>query len=574
MAVILLVGWWAWSSSQRKEEGGTAVVISQSTMRGGTLTSSLRSEPRTFNRLVDRNFPVDLYSHLTGSKLVRVNRATQEVEPAIAESWTTSPDNLTYTLKLRDSVTWSDGTPFTAGDVLFSFEAVYHPKVPSVLASALMVNGQPLAVSAPDARTVVVRFAATFGPGIAILDNLHLVPKHKLKAALDAGTFSKALGVATPPSELAVLGPFVLESYTAGQRLVFTRNPRYWKKDAAGIQLPYLDQVILDVVPDQNAELVRLQSGQLDMLQQQVRPEDIATLRPLVDQGKLELIELGVGVDPDLLFFNLRGPFWEKDPRREWITRKEFRHAISHAIDREAYANSVYLGAGVPIWGPITPGNRQWFSPNVKRYGHSAERAREVLATLGLVNRDNDEWLEHANGSEARFTLLTYRGNSSLERGSAILRDELKPLGIAVDVVTLEQGALIERMLKGQFEAIMFFLSATNLDPAMSADFWLSSGSAHIWNMSQPIPATDWEKEIDDLMKQMTSEVDQAERRRLFNLVQGIFADNLPALYFVAPRMYMGVSTRIGGLEPALLRPQMLWNVERMFVRGGGAQRP
>ena len=574
MAVILLVGWWAWSSSQRKDEGGTTVVISQGATRGGTLTSSLRSEPRTFNRLVDRNFPVDLYSHLTGSKLVRVNRATQEVEPAIAESWTTSLDNLTYTLKLRDGVTWSDGTPFTAGDVLFSFEAVYHPKVPSVLASALMVNGQPLAVSAPDARTVVVRFAAPFGPGIAILDNLHLVPKHKLKAALDAGTFSQALSVATPPSELAVLGPFALESYTAGQRLVFTRNPRYWKKDAAGVQLPYLDQVILEVVPDQNAELVRLQSGQLDMLQQQVRPEDIATLRPLVDHGKLELIELGVGVDPDLLFFNLRGPYWEKDPRREWITRKEFRHAISHAIDREAYANSVYLGAGVPIWGPITPGNRQWFSPNLKRYGHSAERAREVLAMLGLVNRDHDEWLEHANGSEARFTLLTYRGNSSLERGSAILRDELKPLGIAVDVVTLEQGALIERMLKGQFEAIMFFLSATNLDPAMSADFWLSSGSAHIWNMSQPIPATDWEKEIDDLMKQMTSEVDQAERRRIFNLVQGIFADNLPALYFVAPRMYMGVSTRIGGLEPALLRPQLLWNVERMFVRGGGAPRP
>jgi peptide/nickel transport system substrate-binding protein len=286
-----------------------------------------------------------------------------------------------------------------------------------------------------------------------------------------------------------------------------------------------------------------------------------------VDQGKLRLLELGVTVDPDVLFFNLRMPFWGKDPRREWITTREFRQAISHAIDREAYANTVFLGAGVPIWGPVTPGNKQWFSPNVRRYGHSVERAREVLAGIGLTNRDADEWLEDDKGTEARFTLLTYRGNSSLERGAAILRDELRPIGIAVDVVLLEQGALIERMLKGQFEAIMFFVSLTNFDPAMSPDFWLSSGSAHFWNLNQPVPATEWEKEIDDLMKQVTAQVDPAERKRLFDQVQGIFADNLPAIYFVAPRLYMGVSTRIGGLTPSVLRPQLLWDAEHLTVR-------
>ncbi len=117
--------------------------------------------------------------------------------------------------------------------------------------------------------------------------------------------------------------------------------------------------MILEIVPDQNAELVRLQSGQFDILQQQVRPEDIATLRPLEQQGKVQLIELGVSADADSFFFNLRSPYWAKDPRRDWITRKEFRHAISHAIDREAFANTVFLGAGVPIWGPVTPGNQQ-----------------------------------------------------------------------------------------------------------------------------------------------------------------------------------------------------------------------
>lgn len=572
IGVVAFVVWRALRAGDREqagEAGGAEIVISEGATRGGSISSSLRSEPRTFNRLVDRNFPVDLYAILTGSKLVRVHRATQEVEPALAASWITSPDNLTYTLTLRDDVQWSDGTPFTSADVLFSFEAVYHPRVPSVLASSLMVNGRPLAVSAPDAHTVVVTLPGTFGPGIAILDNLFLVPKHKLQAALAAGTFAQALGVATPPAELVGLGPFLLRSYDPGQRLVFERNPRYWRTDAAGVQLPYLDQIVLEVMPDQNAELVRLQSGQIDMLQQQIRPEDIATLRPLVDQGRLELLELGVGVDPDLLFFNLRTPYWAKDPRRDWILTREFRRAISHAIDREAFANTVFLGAGVPIWGPITPGNRRWFSPNIQRYGHSLDRAREILAGLGLTNRDQDEWLEDAAGHEARFTLLTYRGNSSLERGAAIVRDELRPLGIAVDVVTLEQGALVDRMIKGQFEAVMFFFTATNLDPSMSLDFWLSSGSAHIWNIGQPVPATAWEKEIDDLVTAMTAQVDHAERKRLFDQAQRVFADHLPAIYFVAPRLYMGVSTRVGGVEPSILRPQLLWNADRLYVRGG-----
>ncbi len=565
--VIAVVIWRWWSGAPERTDSAGEIVISENATRGGTLVASLRSEPRTFNRVLDQNFPVDLFNILTSSKLIRVNRATRALEPALVEKWSTSPDNLTHTLTLRDGVAWSDGTPFTSADVLFTFQVIYDPKVASVLASGLRVNGQPLKVTAPDARTVVVTLPGTFGPGIAILDNVHVLPKHKLQAALQSGKFAQTLGAATPPAELVSIGPFMLKSYEAGQRMVFDRNPRYWKKDAAGLQLPYADQVILEVVPDQNAELVRLQSGQIDMLQQQIRPEDVATLRPLVDQGRLRVIELGVGVDPDMFFFNLRSPYWEKDPRRDWITRKEFRKAISHAVDREAYANTVYLGAGVPIWGPITPGNKEWFSPNVMRYGYSIERAREILGELGLTNRDGDEWLEDKNNTEARFTLLTYRGNSSLERGAAVLRDALRPAGIAVDVVTLEQGAVVQRLLKGEFESIMFFFSFTNLDPSMNQDLWLSSGSAHVWNIGQAKPATDWEKEIDDLMRELTAMVDTAERKRLFDRVQGIFAENLPVLYFVAPRLHMGVSGRVGGLEPAILRPQLLWNVDRITVQ-------
>ena len=564
--VIAFVSWRSCTPDPNDSAG--EIVVSEVATRGGTLTASLRSEPRSFNRLIEATFPADLFSILTGAKLIRVNRATGAIESGLAERWTISPDSLTYTLTLRDGVTWSDGTPLTSADVLFTFQAVYDPKVQSGIDSGMRVNGQPLKVTAPDARTVVVTLPATYGPGIAILDHLPILPKHKLQRALDTGAFRQALSVTTPPAELVGAGPFLLRSYTPGQRFVFDRNPRYWKKDVAGIQLPYADQVVLEVVPDQNAELVRLQAGQLDLLQQQIRPEDVATLKPLIDQGRVRIVELGVGVDPDQLLFNLRTPYWSKDPRREWILTKEFRKAISHAVDREAYANTVYLGAGVPIWGPITPGNKAWFSPNVPRYGHSTDRAKEILAQLGLANRDADEWLEDKNNTEARFTVLTFRGNSSLERGAAVLRDSLKAVGIAVDVVAVESGTVIQRLLKGDFESIMFFVAFTSLDPAMNPDFWMSSGSTHLWNIGQKVPATAWEKEIDDLMRQLTAQVDQAERKRLFDQVQKIFAENLPAIYFVAPRLHHAVSNRVGNLEPAVNRPQLMWNVEKISVQG------
>jgi peptide/nickel transport system substrate-binding protein len=536
--------------------------------RGGVLTASLRSEPRSFNRITEARYATDLYAALTQGKLVRTNRASQEVEPSLAEKWVESPDHKTFTLTLRDGLNWSDGTPLTSDDVVFTFRAMYETKPEVAMASSMQVNGKPLKVSAPDARTVVVTYPDVYGPGIRLLDNLTIVPKHKLEAAFKEGKFGLSWSPSTPVADLIGAGPFMLTAYEPGQRLVFTRNPNYWKKDAAGVQLPYLDSVVLDIVPDQNAELIRLQSGQIDMLQQEMRAEDISTVRPLVRDGKLQLLELGVGVDPDFLIFNAKDAHWAKDPRRAWITRKEFRQAISHAVDREAFANTIFLGEAVPIWGPITPGNKQWFSPNVKRYPYSVDTAKKLLASIGLTDRDGDEWLEDEKGTEARFTVITYKGNTSLERSAALLAQDLKPVGIAVDVAIIESSALIDLVMgKQDFDACYFYVTPSDLNPTMSADLWLSTGSAHFWNMGQSGPSSDWEKQIDDLMNKLSVTLDEAESRKIFNQVQDILADNLPVLYFVQKRVYMGVNSRVGNMNPSILRPQILWSAETISIK-------
>lgn len=531
--------------------------------RGGQIVASVRGEPRTLNRLVARDQTLETITWLTQGRLVRINRETFELEPWLAERWDSSDDGLRHTLYLRQGLTWSDGTPFTSADVLFTIRAALDAKAGSVFAVSLMVGGEPIRAEAPDAGTVVLTFPEPFGPGLRILD-FPILPKHKLEAALDAGTFAQAWGPTTPPAEIVGMGPFVLREYVAGQRLVFERNERYWRQAEDEAPLPYLDRVVLEIVPDQNTELLRLIAGELDLTHSELRQEDFLAARRAEDEGRIKLVELGVGTDPDAFWFCLKPEVKQKDPRFAFVQKREFRQAISHAVDREAFARTVFLGEAVPIWGPVTPGNRPWFSPNVTRYPHGADRARELLQSIGLEDRNGNGIVEDEAGTEARFTVVTQRGITYYERGTEVLREHAAAVGIALDIVPLEIGALIERIESCNYDAVYMRPLFTSLDPAMNLDFWLSSGGGHYWNMSQKTPATPWEAELDRVMLEQARTTDQARRRELFNQAQLILAENVPVLYFAAPRLYYGHSARLTGVHPSVLRPAVLWSADTL----------
>jgi peptide/nickel transport system substrate-binding protein len=395
---------------------------------------------------------------------------------------------------------------------------------------------------------------------------LPILPKHKLESALNAGDFAKAWSPGSAPAEIVGSGPFVLREFQAGQRIVLDRNPRYWRKAPDGGSLPYLDRIVLEIVPDQNAELLRLQSGSTDLTYSELRPEDYVPVRRGEQEGKLKMVELGVGTDADAFWFCLKPEVKKNDPRFAFVQRREFRQAISHAVDREEFAQTVFLGEAVPIWGPITPGNQQWFSPNLPRYAHDATRARELLKSIGLEDRNNNGVVEDAKGTEARFTVITQRGVGYYERGTAVLREEAAKVGIALDIAPLEIGAMIPRLLACDYDAIYMRPLLTDLDPAGNIDFWLSSGSSHFWNIGQKMPATDWEQRIDTLMIEQAGTLDLMRRRALFNDVQRILAENLPALYFAAPRLYYAHSRRLVGVTPSVMRPQLLWSADTLSV--------
>lgn len=525
---------------------------------------SVRSEPQSLSWFTGHDATTYLISLLTQARLVQINASTQEVEPWLAEKWETS-DGQNFVVHLRPGLSFSDGHPLSTDDVLFSLKAAFDKS--SSLSDSMSVGGEPVQMSAVDARTLQVKFPAPYGPGLRLFDALPIVPKHKLQAAFEEGRFGDAWSASSNPKDVVGLGPFILTEHQAGQQLVFERNPHYFRHEQNTL-LPRLDRVVIRILPNQDAQILSLQSGESDGSAYEIRPTDVALARRLAAQGSAQLLDLGPTLDPDGLWVNLRPGAFDHDSRRRWLQKDELRRAISLGVDRQQFIDTVFAGAAVPVNGPVTPANRQWSSATVPAPRFDPAAARLLLASIGLVDRDGDGYLDDDGNRHAHLTLLTQKGQSSLERGAASIRDQMQQLGLTVDVVTLDAGALIQKFLSGSgYDAAYFNLTTTDTDPASQLDFWSSTGASHVWNLGGAEAGYPWEHEIDALMARQVSTRDQAERVRLFSEVQRIFADHLPMVHFAAPRIFVAVSSRLTNLSPAVRRPQLLWAADTLDVR-------
>jgi peptide/nickel transport system substrate-binding protein len=270
---------------------------------------------------------------------------------------------------------------------------------------------------------------------------------------------------------------------------------------------------------------------------------------------------VGISLDPDLLWLNL-GAGGSASPVRQLLAKTAFRQAISYAVDRQAIANVVYLGNAVPILGPVSPGNVKWYAGDAAEPRPDPAKARELLAGLGLADRDGDGMLEMPGGAPVRFSMLVQGGHIRAQVAAA-LEAQLRTVGIALDVVLLDSKAMRARVGAGDYESIYHGLQASGTDPALNLDFWLSSGDSHVWNPAQTSPSP-WEKRIDDLMHEQTRATTLAARQRAFAEVQSVLRDQLPAIYFVAPRVTVATTMRVLNASPALQLPQLLWSADTL----------
>jgi hypothetical protein len=224
----------------------------------------------------------------------------------------------------------------------------------------MKVAGKPLQVAAVDPLTVIVTFPVAFAPGLVLLDNMPILPKHKLQASLDAGTFGSAWGVGTPVGEIAGLGPFVLAEYVPGQRTVFARNPKYFRKDAAGAPLPYLDRVIVEVVPDQTRSCCSSTPAA-----RQTGSGAVGSLRAAEARGRrrVRLRSTWGRLRPGRFLDRPSAGAFAKDPRAGWMQRDELRRRRGGSIAGFCGPGTGRRGAG---FGPITR-QQEVYSPDLPR---------------------------------------------------------------------------------------------------------------------------------------------------------------------------------------------------------------
>ncbi|HTA25994.1 MAG TPA: ABC transporter substrate-binding protein [Terriglobales bacterium] len=538
---------------------------------GGTLVVAQRSEPKTLNPVTAADAPSrEVIGRMTAD-LIHINRASQQTEPALAKSWNVSKDGQVFTVKLRHGLHFSDGQPFDADDVVFSFQVYLDEKVHSPQRDLLVVGGEPIEVQKIDQYTVRFTLAQPYAAAERIFDGLAMMPRHLLEKPYKDGQFAQAWTLTTPPAQIAGMGPFRMKEYVPGQKIVLERNPYYWKADQSKHRLPYLDELVFLFVGNEDAQVIRFQAGETDIISR-LSAENYALLSKDAASRGNEFFDLGPSLEYDFLVFNLNDLKKDTDniaAKQAWFQDLKFRQAVSSAIDRDSIVRLVYAGHGAALWGNVSPSNKLWVDQTLPHPARSLDRARELLKSAGFSWRVDGALLDH-QGKAVEFSIITSTSNAQRTKMATLIQDDLSKLGMNVHVVPLEFRAVLDRVFQTyDYEAAIMALGGGDADPNPEMNVWLSSGGTHLWHLGESKPATEWEAQIDQFMQKQMVQLKYKERKHLYDQVQETVAANVPFVFLATPDILVGAKKSVGNFQPAILDPNTLWNVEQLYLLPG-----
>ena len=504
------------------------------------LRFAMAGDPKSFDALHVSEENSEVVRYLTGGVLLRVNRATDQIQPELAETWAVTEGGRAISFHLRAGLRFSDGTALGAEDVARTLRAALDPKQASPAGDAFRSDKGEPEIKVTSARDVTLRYAGP-KPGLdRLFDTLAIVP-----AAGRTGFPASA-------------GPYFVGEYKSGEFVRLARNPYYWKRDAAGKQLPYIDSVRIDIQPNHDLEAARFLRGELDVINK-LEPQGFDRVAK-ANAGSAR--NTGASLDAEFLWFNERPspdlPEW----KRKWFASAVFRHAVSQAIRRDDIARVVFGGHAHAAAGPVSPANRFWFNGALKPLPFDVEAARRSLREQGFITL-KDGTLRDAEGHAVEFSLITNAGNRPRQAMAAVIQEDLGKIGIRVNVVTLDFGSLIERIMRSfRYEGALLGFANVEVDPSEQMNVWLSSGAQHAWWPREQKPATAWEAEIDRLELAQASEASREARKKAIDAVQRIAVEQEPIIYLVNPDYLGAVAARVKGALPSPVPPQILWNVE------------
>ncbi|MFC1591994.1 peptide-binding protein [Thermodesulfobacteriota bacterium] len=423
----------------------------------------------------------------------------------LARSWDISDNGCQITFHLRDDVTWEDGTPFTAEDVYFGFKTITNPKTPTAYSGDYL---QVQKAEVLDAQTFRVNYAQPFAPALGSWTNMVVLPKHLLEGQdITKSTLSR---------RPVGLGPFRLQKWIPGEKIVLEANPSYFEGR------PYLDQYLLRYIPDMAAQFLELQTGTIDYMGltplQYTRQTDTSYFKNTFQKFKYPTFSY------TYLAFNFKHP---------WFQDKRVRQAFAHAINKQEIIDGVLFGLGRIATGPYVPDT--WpYNPNVRRYSYDPDTALRLLSEAGWTDTDGDGILDR-DGQPFSFTILTNMGNPLRLKAATIIQWRLGKIGIDVDIRVLEWSTFINEFVdKRRFQAIILGWSI-GLDPDQH-DIWHSTktGEREFNFISYANP------EVDRLLEQGRRVFDIQQRKKSYYPFQELLAEDLPYIF-----LYVAYATPI-----------------------------
>lgn len=508
---------------------------------GGELRRGGASDPKTFNPYlaVEDSSTGQIFPFIF-ERLTQRNYITGEIEPELASGWEFGEDGRVWTFHLREGVLWHDGVEFTADDVVFTFDIVFDPEIPNNYRDSLIIDGQPLQYRKIDDHTVEFALPRPFPPMLESI-GVPVIPKHVLEEPWKAGRFSEMWGIDMSVKDLIGTGPFKMVEYRPAERLTYERNPNYWRVDAEGNRLPYIERIVRHFLGGHDAQRLLFESGGSDALE--LNSAEVNEFEKKAREGNFTVHNAGPTFATLFTVFNQNERFVD-EPKVNWFKNLNFRRAVAHATDKSSIIEIAYGGAAIDQYGPVSPSNKAFINEDVRRYEYDLDEAARLLAEAGFV-KGRDGLLRDPEGNIVEFNLSTNTGNTGRETLAALLVEDLQELGMVVHYNPMAFNLLVKQLQTGEdWDAIIIGLPSV-FDPHAEANVWKHDGNLHIWNVGHDEPRTEWEARVNELFDLAATELDPQKRYEYYAEWQEIIAEHVPLIYAVAPSLHAAVSNRV-----------------------------
>jgi peptide/nickel transport system substrate-binding protein len=551
-------------------EAGTAWEELQLGVRGGRFFMFDLGNPKKWNPLTAVETSTTLYTNHFYHGLITLDPITAKLEPALAKRWEVSDDDRTLIFHLRRGLRWSDGIPFTADDVLFTFnDLILNEDVTTRARDVLRLpDGSFPRIEKLDEHTVRVTLSMVFRPILSALAQkilprhklAHLV--HKLNPEVETGAFNAALGLDTDPRDIVGMGPYVLDSYVPDQYVVLRRNPYYYVYDSNGVQLPYYDQRVMIIVQSHDVALLKFLNGELDAFAPRI--SDLPVL-----MGKAAITGFTVKIDPHVATY---GTAWlgfnqdvglasgTEEAKRALYRTEEFRQAFAQLVDKEAMIDTLFHGLALPQWSPVSFGSpfyagRDTYGGAVTEndaavFEYDLDKAAQILDGLGVFDRDGDGWRDDENGDRLSVMLTTVSGMTDYEGECMIVADRARQIGLKVNVVPLEANTVLNDMFGGTFDAILLAFTGGN-EPNSLSGVYEPCGRLHFWHGSGCEEPFESELELSALFDAGVATLDNEEAFEIYQQIQIKAALSADLIYTVYPAFRYAYCNHVGNAQMA-----------------------